>query len=46
MIEIDLIIKDNNTKDILDTTLENIAKESNILTQNNLQAINCYLWKR
>jgi len=30
MIEIDLIIKDNNTKDILDTTLENIAKESNI----------------
>ena len=30
MIEIDLIIKDNNSKDILDTTLEKIAKDNDI----------------
>lgn len=30
IIEIDLIIKDKNTKDILDTTKEEIAKEGNI----------------
>lgn len=30
MIEIDLIIKDNNSKDVLDTTLEEIAKENDI----------------
>ena len=29
MIEIDLIIKDNNTKDILDTTLENYQSMAN-----------------
>lgn len=30
IIEIDLVIKDNNTKDVLDTTIETIAKESNL----------------
>ena len=30
IIEIDLVIKDKNTKDVLDTTVESVAKESNI----------------
>lgn len=30
IIEIDLIIKDKNTGDVLDTTIEDIAKQSNI----------------
>ena len=30
MIEIDLVIKDNTSKDVLDTTLQEVAKENNI----------------
>jgi len=33
IIELDLIIKDKNTKDILDTTFEDIAKQGNIYDQ-------------
>jgi FKBP-type peptidyl-prolyl cis-trans isomerase 2 len=33
IIEIDLIVKDSNTKELLDTTMENIAKEGNIHSQ-------------
>jgi FKBP-type peptidyl-prolyl cis-trans isomerase 2 len=33
LIEIDLILKDNDTKEIIDTTFQNIAKESNLSTK-------------
>ncbi len=33
ILEIDLIVKDNNTKEVLDTTLEEIAKQKNIYSE-------------